>query len=246
MTSRDQRHASAGFTRREALTWVGAAGSLALVGPLYGALGAAQAEGTCVVRPEQTEGPYFVDRELLRSDLRSDPQSGAVRPGVPLQLEIAVARLAATGACAPLPGALVDVWHCDADGIYSGVRDDRFDTRDAAFLRGQQKSDADGVVRFTTIYPGWYPGRAVHIHFKVRAAAAPGTRGGEEFTSQLYFDDAFSDRVYAREPYAARRRKRTRNDDDGLFVRDRGPELVLAVAPSGPGYAARFALALET
>lgn len=97
----------------------------------------------CIVRPEQTEGPYFVDTKLNRSDIRVDPSDNSVRPGVPLRLEFHVSRIAG-GACNPLPGAIVDVWHCDAAGVYSDVRDGRFDARGKKFLRGYQQTDADG------------------------------------------------------------------------------------------------------
>ena len=188
----------------------------------------------CVLTPAQTEGPYFVDQQLERSDVRSDPVSGAVKPGTPLTLSLTVLRLDGTR-CTPVPRAIVDIWHCDAAGIYSGADDMRFDTRGAKFLRGFQVADSEGHVRFTTIYPGAYPGRAVHIHFKVRAQAAG---RDEEFTSQLYFDDALTDRVHAAAPYAGPAR-RTRNPQDGLYRRG-GRELTLDVTPASGGYSAAY------
>ena len=113
--------------------------------------------------------------------------------------------------------------------------DMRFDTRGAKFLRGFQTTDSDGRVRFTTIYPGAYPGRAVHIHFKVRAQAAG---RDAEFTSQLYFDDALTDRVHAAAPYAGATR-RMRNEQDGLYRRG-GRELTLDVTPVDGGYRAAY------
>lgn len=196
----------------------------------------------CVVRPAQTEGPYFVDEMLNRSDLRKDPADGSsVQPGVPLELAIVVSRWAA-GACAPLAGAQVDLWHCDHRGVYSGVRDPDFDTVGQKFLRGYQRTDATGRATFTTIYPGWYPGRTVHIHFKIRSPA--GQRPGFEFTSQLYFDDTQSDRVFAAEPYAARGPRSTRNTDDRIFRRD-GADLLLTLEARTGGYAGTFDVALE-
>jgi protocatechuate 3,4-dioxygenase beta subunit len=200
----------------------------------------AQVSSACVVRPQQTEGPYFVDERLNRSDIRSDPASGAVKPGAPLQVVFRVLQLSG-GACRPLSGAQVDVWHCDALGAYSDVRDPGGNTLGQKFLRGFQVTDASGVVRFTTIYPGWYEGRAVHIHFKIRTDAGAGR--GREFTSQLYFDDALTDRVHAQAPYASRGQQRMRNDRDGIFQRG-GRELILAVAESGPGHAGTFDIAL--
>ncbi len=176
----------------------------------------AQVPSACVVRPQQTEGPYFVDERLNRSDIRSDPASGAVKPGAPLQVVFRVSQLSG-GACTPLSGAQVDVWHCDALGAYSDVRDPGGNTLGQKFLRGFQVTDVSAVVRFTTIYPGWYEGRAVHIHFKIRTDAGAGR--GREFTSQLYFDDALTDRVHAQAPYASRGQQRMRNDRDGIFQR---------------------------
>lgn len=224
------------LTRREALALLGA-GGLAVLGPGRPALAAAP--GACVVRPALTEGPYFVDVKLDRSDIRSDPTDGTLRPGAPLHLTLRLSRLSA-GVCAPLPGAVVDVWHCDAAGAYSDVRDSGGSTLGRKFLRGYQTSGADGLVAFTTIYPGAYPGRAVHVHFKVRSDAGRGR--AHEFTSQLFFDDALTDQVHARPPYSGARRMR--NERDGIY-RGTGGQLTLAAAPSGGGYAATLDLALE-
>ncbi|MEX1994234.1 MAG: intradiol ring-cleavage dioxygenase [Steroidobacteraceae bacterium] len=205
------------------------------------AIPAAQASATasCVVRPAQTEGPYFVDRMLERSDLRVDPADGSISPGTPLVLVLAVSR---ADACVPLPGAQVDLWHCDHRGIYSGVRDPAMDTTGQRFLRGYQFTDAAGEARFTTIYPGWYPGRAVHIHFKVRTAAIAGR--SHEFTSQLYFDDSLNERVHAAGPYAGRGSGRRRNASDRIFLRG-GDELMLDLQPRDGVLAGRFELALD-
>lgn len=229
------------LTRREALALLGAGGVAALTAGSWRAASAA-APATCVARPALTEGPYFVDEKLHRSDIRSDPSDGTVRPGAPLGLALRVSRLAA-GACAPLSGAMVDLWHCDAAGAYSDVSDPGGSTVGKKFLRGYQLTDGDGLARFTTIYPGWYSGRAVHIHFKIRAAASGGRT--HEFTSQVFFDDALSDRVFAQPPYAARGQRRVPNARDGIF-RQAGAQLMLAVTPAEPGYAASFDLALET
>ena len=179
------------LTRRRALALLGAGGIAGLAGARLLAPKSARA------RPALTEGPYFVDVKLDRSDIRSDPADGTRRPGAPLRITLRVSRLAG-GACAPLPGAVVDVWHCDAAGAYSGVADRGGSTVGHAFLRGFQTTDAGGLVAFTTIYPGAYPGRAVHVHFKVRAAAGLGR--AHELTSQLFFDDELTDRVHARPP----------------------------------------------
>jgi protocatechuate 3,4-dioxygenase beta subunit len=231
--------------RREVLTLLGAAGaSLFGVGyaPHPGPRASRFAYPSCIVRPEQTEGPYFVDEQLNRSDIRPDPSSGAVPEGVRLDLEFQVSRMRGN-ACTPLADALVDVWQCDALGVYSGVRDanGRFDTVGRKFLRGHQRTGNDGTARFVTIYPGWYEGRTVHIHFKIRTA-----RGGTtyDFTSQLYFDDALTDRVLEREPYARKGPRTVRNARDGIFRRG-GDQLMLAVRERGDGHAATFGIGLQ-
>jgi protocatechuate 3,4-dioxygenase beta subunit len=224
------------LTRREVVALLGLSGAGLLAPRAAGAQPPA-----CVVRPQQTEGPYYVDERLDRSDIRSDPRSGEVRPGVPLELAFSVSALRG-GGCAPLAGAIVDVWHCDALGVYSDVRDPGGSTVGQKFLRGYQVTDAAGLARFTTIYPGAYQGRAVHVHFKVRTGAAAAR--GHEFTSQIYFDDAVTDQAHALEPYARRGPRRLRNDGDGLF-RNGGRQLLLPVARSGSGYAGTFALALS-
>lgn len=197
----------------------------------------------CVITPEQTEGPYFVDRRLNRSDIRTDPASGAVKAGVPLTLRLSVAEAGGTG-CVPLQGAMVDVWHCDAEGVYSSVDAGRDAQADKPFLRGYQVTGPDGTVQFSTIYPGWYPGRATHIHFKIRTTSSSGRRG--EFTSQLYFDDAVTRRVHSQPPYARRNGHAPKNEDDTLFKHDGGSRLMLSLNEAAQGYVASFSIALRT
>ena len=197
---------------------------------------------TCVVRPEQTEGPYFVDENLVRADIRPDPTNGSMSAGAPLLLALGIYRV--DGAqCAPLANALVDVWQCDAKGIYSDVLDQGglFDSRGKKFLRGSLRTNEAGVAEFVTIYPGWYSGRTVHIHFKIRVD--PTSAKGHVFTSQLYFADAFTDEVYAEAPYNTRGARSTRNAQDGIFNQG-GANLMLDVHRDGPGYATRFNLGL--
>ena len=220
------------FSRRDALTGLASLGGLALARHAGDAFAA-----QCVLTPAQTEGPYFVDERLDRADVRSDPTTGAVSAGVPLALELVVSRQDGA-ACSPLAGAVVDVWQCDAGGNYSDVNR----TRGMRFLRGYQRTDAAGRVRFTTIYPGAYPGRAVHIHFRVRG---PQSSRPLDFTSQLYFDDALTDRVHAAPAYAAYAGRRTRNAADGLYA-DGGRDLQLDVTGDGTGYAARYAIDLRS
>jgi protocatechuate 3,4-dioxygenase beta subunit len=232
------------LSRREALTILGASGLVLLGGDtrqLRAWTSPRWRVPACVARPEQTEGPYFVDEMLRRADIRSDPGSGVVKDGTPLALTLAVSALRA-GSCAPLAGAHVDIWHCDADGVYSGVEDPGFNTVGQSFLRGYQLTDKAGEARFQTIYPGWYSGRTVHIHFKIRTD--PGAARGHEFTSQLYFDDALTTRVFERMPYAGKKGRRDRNEDDRIFGRG-GDQLILAPTAAGDGYAARFEVGLQ-
>jgi protocatechuate 3,4-dioxygenase beta subunit len=222
--------------RRHLLAAAGGAAALFVSGASRAQAPRADAPApACVLTPAQTEGPYFVDERLQRSDVRVDPADSSTRPGALLALTLRVASVDGNG-CVPLAGAIVDIWHCDAKGIYSDANDMSFSTRGSKFLRGYQVTDADGRVRFTTIYPGAYPGRAVHIHFKVRANARNTPR---DFTSQLYFDDALTDRVHAREPYAGVGERRTRNARDGLY-RQGGQALQLALVETADGYAATY------
>jgi protocatechuate 3,4-dioxygenase beta subunit len=178
-----------------------------------------------------------VDEGLNRPDIRSDPSTGAVKAGARLALTFKVARIS-NGGCTPLEGARVDVWHCDAEGHYSDVSDPTFDTQGQQFLRGHQLTDADGRAAFTTIYPGFYPGRTVHIHFKVYEDASG---AGREFTSQLFFDDAFSDQVFTQPPYAGRGQRSALNGNDGIY----NEQLLLNVSQAGDGYAAQFDIGLQ-
>lgn len=195
---------------------------------------------SCIVIPELTEGPYFVDTMLERADIRSDPDTGEVMEGVPFALNIIV--VAVSGAsCTPLEGAMVDVWHCDALGAYSGFEDraEGFSTVGERWLRGYQDTDGNGQASFTTIYPGWYRGRATHIHFKVR-------KDNMEFTSQWFFDDALSDQVHnTSAAYAAKGASgRLQNEQDNIYAQSDGM-LMLDVQPSGDGYEATFAIGIQ-
>ncbi len=130
--------------------------------------------------------------------------------GTPLNLKFNVLRIV-EGVCTPLTGAYVDVWHCDAAGVYSGV--DEGEGR--KFLRGYQITDAAGVARFTTVYPGWYSGRAVHIHFKLRLITGQTT--SYEFTSQFFFDEMTTSMVYGNPPYNNRGTRDRLNVQDGIY-----------------------------
>jgi protocatechuate 3,4-dioxygenase beta subunit len=186
----------------------------------------------CVVRPEKTEGPYFVDEGLNRSDIRSDPDSGSISAGALFSLTFAVSKIDARG-CSALAGAQVDIWHCDAAGAYSDVGA----MRGQKYLRGHQLTDANGRATFTTIYPGWYPGRVTHIHFKIRLPAQDATY---DFTSQLYFPDAMTDAVYANAPYNTRAARDRINANDGLY----SSQLLLSPLQEGAAFNATFGIGL--
>jgi protocatechuate 3,4-dioxygenase beta subunit len=169
-------------------------------------------ESSCTLTPEQTEGPFYFDADAIRRDIRED------RDGTPLRLAIRVR----DAECEPLPDAVVDIWHCDVGGSYSG-----FEAAEGErFLRGAQVTNRDGIVEFLTVYPGWYPGRTVHIHAKVHLDRST------VLTTQLYFDDAVTDAVYAREPYSGRGERDQRNDGDGIF----DEALVLDLSEDRDGY----------
>jgi protocatechuate 3,4-dioxygenase beta subunit len=223
--------------RRRVLAAVGG-GALWLAAPrAFDVSAAAPGAGLrCVVRPQQTEGPFFVDEDLDRSDIRSDPKTGALSAGVPVRVSFRILRMSGER-CLPLAGARVDLWHCDAAGLYSDVARSRPATRGLKFLRGYQRTDGDGLALFTTVFPGWYPGRTVHMHFKVRS----GTR---EFVSQLYFDDELTDRIHSQPPYAARSPRAVRNAGDFIF-RSGGARLMLPLSEEKSTYAGMFDIALE-
>ena len=183
----------------------------------------------CMVQPATTEGPFYVDPELVRQDITEG------RTGVSLVLRLQVV----SADCAPIAGARVDIWHADAGGLYSGVRAPNGDTRGETFLRGTQFTDAAGVVRFDTIYPGWYPGRTPHVHYKVFLDART------LLTSQLFFPDAASDAVYTQiAPYAARGRADTPNTADPI-ARRAGEAAVARVDGASAGLSAALVVGVS-
>ena len=179
---------------------------------------------TCSLSPEGTEGPYYFDVDSIRTNIVEDRQGAALRLGI---------RVQEVGPCRAIPNAVVDVWHCDADGSYSGFEAASQGgvvgggpTDEETYLRGAQVSNADGIAEFRTVYPGWYPGRTVHIHAKAHLDSAT------LLTTQLYFDDDVTDAVYAGEPYASNGERSTRNDADGIF----DPATVMTVTEDGQGW----------
>jgi protocatechuate 3,4-dioxygenase beta subunit len=202
---------------------------------------------TCLLDPTLTKGPYWVDERLDRADIRSDTNNVASpnpRPGVPLTLRVTVLSFA-SGSCAPLPRAQVDVWHCDATGLYSDTA--ALGTAGQDFLRGFQRTDSNGAVTFTTVYPGWYRGRSIHIHVKVRLFDVL-NNVTTEATTQLFFDDAVNNAVCkTASPYAARGVPDTSNARDGFYANH--TELLLSLqgdAPTGYVGSIRLAVAVGT
>ncbi|MDQ6727180.1 MAG: intradiol ring-cleavage dioxygenase [Actinomycetota bacterium] len=247
-------------SRRQALAWLGAAGAAMAAAACGGGSGTGQttaaadgattsstagstvgstaapastaattattavavAPATCVLTPEMTEGPYYIAGETIRADVTDG------KPGVPLALTLVV--LDAT-TCSPIPGATVEIWHADAGGVYSGFGSG---ASSRTFLRGVQIADAGGKVTFKTIYPGWYQGRATHIHLKALV-------DGTTHTSQLFFPEAANSAVYAVAPYSTHTGTRTLNAQDGIFS---GGGSMTTLAPTGSPSAYAAALNL--
>jgi protocatechuate 3,4-dioxygenase beta subunit len=212
------------LTRRSSL--------LRLGGLVGGALGAgawkvAESEGAgpagvasgavkCVLTPEQTEGPYYIDGEKLRRNITEG------RPGTPMLLRAFVVNAAT---CKAIKGATVDIWHADAGGVYSGFGQG---SGNRTFMRGLQKTNAKGLALFRTVYPGWYQGRTVHIHVKVHLG------GNVVHTGQLYFPDTVTDAVYRKGPYNTRGARDVRNANDSIF-RNGGSKSLVSVTKNSAG-----------
>jgi protocatechuate 3,4-dioxygenase beta subunit len=200
-----------------------------------------------VLNPSTTPGPYWIDERLNRSDIRSDSSGLASpnpRPGLPLILVFTVLAYDG-GSCSPLSGAQVDVWHCDGSGIYSEVSNiGGTDTSGQNFLRGYQVTDASGRATFTTIYPGWYSGRAVHIHVKVRIFDSS-RNSTTEATTQVFFDDSITDAVCAANtPYDTRGARDTRNAADNIY-NDQTALLLSLSGSASSGYTGAISLGVR-
>ena len=222
------------ITRRGSLLKLGGLAAAALGAGAWKA--AAEADGagpaavasgavTCVLAPEQTEGPYYVPSAKVRRNVTEG------KPGTLLMLQL---RVVDASSCKAIKGASVDIWHCDANGVYSGVQGSS-----GTFLRGIQKTDAHGLATFKTIYPGYYPGRTVHIHVKVHLG------GNVVHTGQLYFPDATTDAAYRVAPYASRPARAMRNAGDSIY-RNGGKRSQLTVRKrSAGGYLGTIAMGVH-
>ena len=206
------------MSRRDALGTLGAMGLATIVGsriatPARAAGASVVVEGACTLTPELTIGPYFVDERLERSDVRGDSTSPFIADAVPLYLAINATSALASG-CPALAGVQIDIWHCHAGGLYSDEAQNG--TTGETWLRGYQITDASGNVAFTTIYPGWYQGRTVHIYVMARYYDSTGNTT-YQFTTQLFFDEATNNLVLANYPYNTRGTRDTTNQNDGIY-----------------------------
>ena len=221
------------FTRRGSLVRLGGlvTGALGVAGWEAGSSGAgpaavASGQVSCVLAPEQTEGPYYIPDELVRRNITEG------RPGTPLTLRAFVVD---ASTCKAIKNAVVDIWHADASGVYSGFG---AGSSSQTFMRGIQKTNAKGLALFRTVYPGWYPGRTVHIHVKVHLG------GNVVHTGQLYFPDAVTDAAYRKAPYASRSTRSTRNANDAIY-RNGGKKSLLSVRKSGSVYVATITMGVH-
>src|SRR5438034_6461984 len=199
-------------------TAVGAAGLKIETSEGAGPAAVASGAVSCVLTPEQTEGPYYIPNEALRRNITEG------RPGTPLLLRAFVVN---ASTCRPIKGAAVDLWHADASGIYSGFGQG---AGSRTFMRGIQRTNAKGLALLRTVYPGWYPGRTVHIHVKVHLG------GNVVHTGQLYFPDTLTDAAYTKTPYSSRPGRDVRNATDSVF-RNGGKRSLLSVRRTPAGYA---------
>ena len=229
-------------TRRGFLGLVSAGSAVLLPGrqALAAADAGAAAVGTddaCILTPQSEEGPYYLDPKLVRTDITEG------KPGVPLTLRL---RLIEAGSCTPIPGARVDIWHCDARGFYSAFRDqgDRhnIDQTGKSFLRGSQFADPAGVAAFKTIYPGWYDGRATHIHFKVFLDDKT------VLTGQTFFPEALNEFIYGNVPdYTGRPKQRLVINVNDRVATEADPEhrAYCAIKEERERYVASLTLAVD-
>ena len=185
------------------------------------------ADEACIPTPQSEAGPYYLDPKLVRADIAES------RPGVPLALRL---RIIEAGSCTPLAGARVDIWHCDARGVYSGFPgqsdNHKVDESGKTFLRGTQMADIAGWAGFKTIYPGWYAGRATHIHFRVILDDAT------VLTGQTFFPEALNEFIYTNVPdYTGRPKQREalRELPGVAEVRGRGLMVGVDLAPGAAG-----------
>jgi protocatechuate 3,4-dioxygenase beta subunit len=241
MTHSDHR-----LTRRAALRGLGGAGlgltGLGLFGPQHFEDEAFSATPSCTLAAEQEEGPYYLDLEKIRKNITEG------KIGLRLDLRI---KLVDSSSCEPLSDVAIDIWHAAANGTYSGFSAEG--TSGQTFLRGVQLTDENGVAAFRTIYPGWYQGRATHIHLKAHVGGKAGTTysgGHVAHTGQLFFSDALTDRVAKLSPYSSRTIARVRNKADHIYTQQGGSGSVLSLTARKKGsiksgFVARITLGVD-
>jgi protocatechuate 3,4-dioxygenase beta subunit len=216
------------LTRRNTLLrlagLVGAGLGIEALKPGDGPAGVASGAVRCVLTPEQTEGPFYIENEKVRRNITDG------RRGTPLTLRATVVD---ASSCKPIKGATVDIWHCDAGGVYSGFGQG---ASSRTFLRGMQRTNASGLALLKTIYPGWYQGRTVHVHVKVHVG------GNVVHTGQLYFPDSLTDKVFRKAPYKSRPARTTRNSNDFVFANGGKNSMVRVRADGAGGYVASITM----
>jgi protocatechuate 3,4-dioxygenase beta subunit len=230
------------MNRRDLLKRVGAIGLGSML-PLGKALSAeAKAEilrSACFLTPQETEGPYYFNANLLRQDIRQDTTTGVIKTGLQLNMAFTVIDFN----CNPIPNVLVDIWHADKDGIYSGYANQPggISTVGQTFLRGIQMTNVNGQCSFVSIYPGWYPGRVTHVHFKVRLTSTT------YVTSQFAFPDAINTAVYNTPLYVAHGQNSITNATDSIFQNANPENQVMAVTPNATtgGYDGTFTIGIS-
>lgn len=178
--------------------------------------------GGCTLTPESTSGPFYFDTGLIRQDITEG------KPGLPTFVFLQLVNV--NNGCQPIPNAVLDLWHCDALGAYSGYVSEG--TEGQTFLRGIQLTDANGIVMFQTIFPGLYQGRTTHFHLKAR----PTLSSTQEITAQLYFDDLYAQVINPSfSPYNANTVTPTYNNQDAIYVNGGGLETtMITFAQAGP------------
>lgn len=214
------------------------------------ALGAdAETTATCVLTPEVTEGPYWIDNKLTRRDIREG------KPGLPLVLECTIVN---ANTCKPIKDADVEIWHCDALGNYSGYDSGSSGsgpgggpgghatpTSSTRYLRGHQRSNAAGKASFLTVFPGWYRGRTPHIHMKVHVGSADRV----VHTGQVFFNEATTAAVYKQAPYSSHGPADTSHARDTIFAQAGGSRAVVRLSkrPRGArGYVGRIVIGVAS
>jgi protocatechuate 3,4-dioxygenase beta subunit len=196
---------------------------------------------TCVLTPEVTEGPYWIDNKLTRYDVREG------RPGLPLVLQFAIVN---AKTCKPIRNADVEIWHADASGEYSGFDGGSSGGGSGAqtktrYLRGHQRSDALGKAGFLTIFPGWYRGRTPHVHMKVHVGSADRV----VHTGQVFFNEAIQSSVYRSGVYRSRGQADTSHAEDMIYAQAGGSRAVVRLGrrPGGArGYLGRIVIGVAT